>query len=269
VDECTVGPVINPDTLSGYLLRIGAEGCMTQPHQFGRPDMTITGVAVHAGGVVVVGHAGAGFPFANDLVDAGAHFVLGFGVDLGEDWAANLTGAGGVLVDARGTAISVAVITNSVFDYYPPEDQGAHLDTPDGTDSVVLTLGSNGGVLARHALTGPGDQVVAAHAVDDLGKLVLAGYFTNQIDLGQGVIDSTAGGPDAFVQIVSGTAKTGHRLGGVGQQFADAVRWLNDGTVVVAGRYSDDLDLFGNQLPVSANTNVYNGFLARLDLCGP
>ncbi|MDC3953166.1 hypothetical protein [Polyangium jinanense] len=75
---------------------------------------------------------------------------------------------------------------------------GSTLTGKDYGDIVVAEIDEHGTFLQSATYGGPGDDYVEQIALDDEGRRYMAGYFTSQIDFGQGELVNSSGQPRAI-----------------------------------------------------------------------
>ena len=103
-------------------------------------------------------------------------------------------------------------------------------------------------------------------AIDETGNILLAGTFTNALDFGGGPLTS-AGDRDVFIVKLdpNGEHLWSYRFGDAYEQWARALAMGDDGTFVLAGNYTGNLDFGGGPLPLAP---VGALFVARFDSAG-
>lgn len=94
-------------------------------------------------------------------------------------------------------------------------------------------------------------------AIDASGQIVVAGHFTQQLDLGGEPLQAEDASIDAFEHAWS------RRLGGAGEQWAQAVAFDGDGNAHVGGRFEDEL----HRRPDGAAA-IAGGFFGEADFGG-
>lgn len=122
------------------------------------------------------------------------------------------------------------------------------LDGADGTHIWSRSLGADPGVPDCYAIT-----------FDPGGNVVVTGAFTSSIDLGAGPV-AAKGGSDLFVAKFDGV--TGAHLwsktfGGVSDQAGCAATVDEAGHIVIAGTFTDSIDLGGDPLLSVGGSDIF------------
>jgi hypothetical protein len=110
------------------------------------------------------------------------------------------------------------------------------------------------------------DRLPRDLALDAAGNAIVVGRFTGKVDFGSGAIESS-GSSDAFVVSISpkGVTRWARALGGFGFDEAFAVATAPDGTVLVGGDITGEVDFGTGKI----GTGVANApFIAALDPTG-
>jgi hypothetical protein len=164
---------------------------------------------------------------------------------------------GGSTLDSEGNLI-IAGFYNGDVDF----GGGPLTSSLDDWGGFLAKLDTNGDHVWSKAFDGPADQYLKGVGIDPEGNLLIAGDFTQAIDLGGGALAS-AGSNDLFVAKLDaeGNHLSSNRFGGAGEELIWGMRSDASGRLVLWGSYTDSLDLGGT--PVT-DTNS-NRFLAALD----
>ena len=135
-----------------------------------------------------------------------------------------------------------------------------------GTDGYAVVYSPQGKFLWGRSFGGQGDDVVSSVAFDPKGNLIVAGWFSHSITLGERVLES-AGADDLFVAKLraGGDLVWAHHYGGIDVDAVDAIAVSPQGDIVVAGVFRQTITLGGN---VHKSTGGADIFLFKLDAMG-
>lgn len=111
------------------------------------------------------------------------------------------------------------------------------------------------------------NQIGDAIAADELGDVFIAGYFDGAIDLGGGMVITSAGGSDAFVAKLgpTGAPVWGRGFGDAAYQSVSSLAVDADGSVFAAGSFAGSVNFGGGELVATGSSDA---FLAKLDTHG-
>ncbi|MFO0587140.1 MAG: hypothetical protein U0441_06370 [Polyangiaceae bacterium] len=171
--------------------------------------------------------------------------------------------AGGVTVDAADDPIIVGGFAGEI------DFGGGVQSVANGIDAYVVKLSPDGQQLWTRTFGPAGDQVATAVAFDkSSGSIVVAGYFTGSLKIGNDTFTSQ-GGKDIFVFKLDndGNPVWAHAYGGNKDDHATSVAVGPAGEIYVGGGYIDNFAVGGTQLP-AAGTLVENAFLLKFDSSG-
>lgn len=133
------------------------------------------------------------------------------------------------------------------------------------TDVFVLKLDSSGNHLFSKSFGSADFDHGIGVAAGPGGEIALAGSFDGAIDLGGGALSGSD--EDAFVAMLGPTGDHlwSRRFGGAGYDLAKGVGFDPAGNVVVAGLFSNEIDLGGGPLVAEG---IHEIFVAKLDPAG-
>jgi hypothetical protein len=153
----------------------------------------------------------------------------------------------GVAVDSTGSVVVTGNFQGSV------DFGGGALLSAGGSDIFVAKLDASGKHLWSKAFGEANDQAWSAVTVDNLGNVLVTGYFTGSIDFGGGQLPS-AGADDVFIAKLD--EKVGHlwsrRVGDANAQQGMGVAVDTFGTMFVVGRFAGSADFGGGVALTSA-----------------
>jgi hypothetical protein len=254
------------------------DGCACEPDVaapcFSGPP-ALEGVGLCEPGVAVCNKLGTAYGDCIGEVLPAAEKCATAGVDEDCDGDGACTGAiewSRRFGDASGQ-VSMAVATDSagnvviVGNFEGSLDFGAGaLMSVDTTDAFVAKLDASGGHLWSKGFRGTGDQTANRVATDSAGNVIVAGYFVNNIDLGEGSIPS-AGAGDIFVAKLdpAGALIWNKTFGDASGQSLSALAIDGDDAIVIAGYPGTGVDFGGGSL---AGAGQSDGFVAKLDSSG-
>jgi len=165
-------------------------------------------------------------------------------------WARGMGGIAGNV--ARGIAVDEFgnVFTTGVFQLTADFDPGPgtlNLTASGGLEVFVSKLDMNGNALWARAMGGPGSDRGIAIAVDDSGNVFTTGHFegTADFDPGIGEFNLTSEGDfDVFVSKLdeNGDFVWARSIGGIGEDFGEAIATDELGNVYIAGFFNDTVD---------------------------
>lgn len=253
-----------------FVAQVLANGSYGFRERLGGPgDDHVVDVAVDsAGGIILAGW----FTGSTNLGDGETASLGGadaFVAKLDSDGAFAWALAAGDAWSQRATATAVGA-SNEVFvagQFRGLMDLGKPM-AASGTsrDGFIVRLGGDDGshVWSR-CLPGTGDATITSMAVAAQGRLLVAGTFFGDIDLGAGTVTSSAE-QSAFAALydLDGALLWSHAIGATAIQDVRAGLWPN-GDVTLAGTAVGDLD-FGSGPEGSGDPNV---FVVTFDTSGP
>jgi hypothetical protein len=241
----------------------GADGSHLWSRKLGGiGDDTGSSVAVDGfGNVVVTG-------FFSDTVDFGGGPLTGDGTDIfvakysGVDgshlWSKRFGGASSdvsrsVTVDAQGNAVVTGSFSGTV-------DFGGGRMTSAGSSDVFVARysGVDGSHLGSRQFGGTGGASGSSVAVDEIGNVVVTGYFSGTVDFGGGPL--TSDGNDIFVakyKEVEGSHLWSARFGGANSDLGNSVAVDANRNVVVTGSFRDTVDFGGGPLTSVGGSDIF------------
>lgn len=227
-------------------------GDVSQGYRIGGADSE-GGAVVAAGGKTFAvrfrGDLGAGLP-----TSAGDSDVLVAGYDsLSGIWWTRAFGNEGPNVPTAIAQSKGAVIV--ALSFQGTIDAGAGpIESGPGGAALLVRLDAGGDVVWTQALRSDGDVTVSGLTIDPAGgRLVVAGTFSGQLEIGSGTLQS-GGGTDGFVaalDLATTEMQWSHLLGGAGDQHVAAVT-ADAGVTFVVGGFEGELSVDG-AAPVSAD----------------
>lgn len=126
------------------------------------------------------------------------------------------------------------------------------------TDGFVAVLSSQGTPLYIRSMGGAGADAFRGIAVSSSGEMYVTGEFSSTISYaGSSLVSS--GGTDVLVARLSSTATPtwALRAGGSGDDLANAVELLDDGSWAIAGNFSTTMRVGSNTLTSSGSTDAF------------
>lgn len=143
---------------------------------------------------------------------------------------------------------------------------GEVLESALGTDIFVAKLGAGGEPVWSKRFGDSNPQYGRSVAVDDLGYIILTGYFDGDVNFGGATLTS-AGDSDVFVAKLDPDGKHvwSHRFGAAGGQYGARVAADPDRNLILAGLFIGTLDIGGAPLPSAGDVDI---FVAKLDESG-
>ncbi len=228
-------PADPPSARAAWLRSLGGLG----------PDIPFAVGATSDGEVVAAGTFANRAEFGAEALDAPRNrdiFVARLAADGAVRWARRLGGRPGdepraLAIDGDGNAWVVGFFTAALGD----ERSGSALVSNGGADAFVVALTPDGEVAARFAFGGPLADNANAIAVDDRGRIIVAGTFQDELALGSHTLRS-AGGRDAFVAAFDpdGTPRWAMRYGGPRTDEARKILLAGD-EIWVAGTFEGEI----------------------------
>lgn len=236
--------------LDGFIASYSPSGVCRWAHALGGSSSDVGyGVAVDASSnVYVVGY----FNGTADLGDgkgtqsAGSSdaFVASFDAAGQHRWSRPLGGSSGdwghgVAVDAQGNVFVVGRFS-STADFV-----GRTLDSAGLSDIFVASYSASGAYRWAERLGGSATDEGSSIAAGSGGDVCASGYFSGAADLGNGVVESGAGGFDAFVTCFStdGVYHWHKKIGGAVADIGRGVAVDTGGHVYVTGYFTGPADL--------------------------
>lgn len=223
--------------------------------------------ALPGGGAIVAGrfHGRAGFGRHAIATTPGrdAAFVARMRPSGSFAWATALAGTGhdiGLAVLPDGSSLVVGDFRHRVrIGATTLRSQGSY-------DAFVARLDDRGRVLWARRAGGWLTDAARGVAVRADGSALITGRFRGTATFGSHRLTS-AGGTDVFVAAIgpAGRFAWARRLGGPGDDTANGIIALDDGTAMIAGRFTRRVDL-GPRILVGAGRS--DGFVAGLDQRG-
>jgi hypothetical protein len=143
---------------------------------------------------------------------------------------------------------------------------GGPLTSEGGTDIFIAKLDAGGDHLWSKRFGGPKGHLANSVAVGAGDEIVLAGAFTNALDLGGGTLES-AGGLDGFVAKLdpSGEHIWSKRFGDAANQSIFYVAADKDNKIVLSGFLTGAIDFGGGPLVGTGDADIV---VAKLDASG-
>lgn len=220
------------------------------------------------GNVIVAGILAGTVNFGGGvLTGAGINdiFVAKFGPGGAHAWSqrfgdANNQFPSAVDVDTSGNVVVVGLMEGTV------NFGGGNRTSGGGSDAFVAKFASNGTHVWSQRFGDASSQSATAVACDASGNVVVAGYFSGNVNFGGGTLTS-AGSRDVFVAKFdpAGNHLWSQRFGDASLQSATAIAADAAGNVTVTGDFEGTVD-FGGGLLTSAGG--YDVFIAKLASAG-
>lgn len=263
------GPLTSAGTLPGptdvFVAKLDAAGHPLWSKRFGdtaSQQGRALGVSP-TGDVIVVGDFAGSIDFGGgSLTAAGVSSVFITRLDEHGNhlWSEQIDGpsvtAAGAAFDAAGNVFVAGSFLGAI------DVCGSTLDGAGDLDIFVVKLDGSGACLWAKRFGATGDQEARGIAADATGGVLLAGRFQEELDLGNGAMQS-AGGFDGFVGRLSpdGSPSWATRFGDAADQEARALAIADSSHVIVAGTFAGAMDLGGKLLMSAGGGDV---FLAKL-----
>ncbi|MEZ4708965.1 MAG: SBBP repeat-containing protein [Caldilineaceae bacterium] len=145
-----------------------------------------------------------------------------------------------IVVDDADNVYITGSFENTV-DFDPDPDGAAELISAGSDDIFLVALKSNGAFNWAKRIGGVGSDQATGLALDDKGRLHVAGSFSSNVDFdpGDGVTTLTSlGATDAFAIILSidGDLEAAGQMGGVGSEVGRSIA-VDDSGIYVAGSF--------------------------------
>lgn len=140
---------------------------------------------------------------------------------------------------------------------------GGGLTSPADRDAWLARFDTDGQHLFSESYGAAGDQVIAAVATDDAGRMVITGESKGEVDFGGGALQSD-GNTGIFLASfdASGTHQRSMLVGTQGTlQAGVGIALTSDGQTVLTGIFDGTVDFGANPLSTAGGTDV---FVARL-----
>jgi hypothetical protein len=202
------GPFMTANVSDAFAVKLDATGTHQWSKHFGSPGATSDGRSIAIGpdgDVLITGGFSGSIDFGGGPISAsglGDVYLVELGAGGAQAWskhfgaASSVTTAGGVgvAVDASGNVVVTGAFTGSV------NFGDAPLASMSANDIFLAKLDASGAHQWSKRFGEAGTQSAMAVAVDAVGDVMLAGYFTKAVDFGNGALVS-AGGTDAFVAV--------------------------------------------------------------------
>lgn len=262
------GLLSSPSAAAGFVAKLDASGNHVWAFAIGDSVVQGESLAVdHDGSVLIAGSFTGSVDFGGGpLVSAGMSdiFVAKLHSDGSHAWSESFGDVGGESVQALTVDGLGNVIVSGTFE--------ANLDFGDGSltstgsrEVYLAKLDSNGVATWSHQFGSPSLGGTASIATDSEGSVLLTGYFSGTLDFGGGPLSSNES--DVFVAKLDagGAHLWSKRFGGLGSQNATDIAIDEDGSALVAGEFTGDLDFGGGLLANLADGDL---FLAKLDADG-
>lgn len=183
---------------------------------------------------------GFGVRYANGGRDA---FVTKLGANGTPEWAT--TFGGNQSDNAFGVAIGPGNTVHVVGNVRGTIDFGTGATS--GTEDAFWSSYTSAGVFISAARYGDAEgQRATSIVADDLGNIIIGGWFQGNIDFGGGPISSSTD-VDAYVAklAVDGTQLWSKGFGSSGAQRVDSIAVAPNGELIVAGDFDGDVDFGG------------------------
>jgi hypothetical protein len=140
---------------------------------------------------------------------------------------------------------------------------GQELPEPNQRDVLLLKLTSDGDLQWQRSLGGEKWQQAAQVAVDADGSVYVAGTTSGTLDLGGGPLPISGSNNAFFAKLDATGAHVFSRVfGGAGFQSPDSIAMAANGDVILAGRFSGEID-FGAGPLTAWGFDTYNLFVTR------
>jgi chitodextrinase len=245
-----------------YVAKYTSSGVHQWAKRFGgsSDDVSYAIAADSNGSVFIVGAFQGAVDFGGGaLTSAGSQdiFVAKYSAAGTPQWSKRFGGpyddiGYGLAVDRTGDVVLTGYFRNTV-DF----GGGPLTSYADGYDTFVLKLaGTTGAHVWSKRFVNTSDDVGYGVAVDGNGNVAVAGFYMGRIEMGGGVILTSAGSADVFVAKLSGTSGAhiwSRGVGGTGTDRAYDVAVDGSGNVAMTGFFTGSVDFGGG--PLSAGVN--------------
>ncbi|MGK3968939.1 SBBP repeat-containing protein [Sorangium sp. So ce118] len=242
---------------------------------FGDPNIqSATGAGVDSNGNIYIGGTFSGSINlgGETLVSIGTAdvYLASFDASGAHRWSARFGGSGAETLNGLAVTPTDDVVFGGTF-YGSFMFGDAALSSINALDSFVATLDKNGAPRWARQLGDAADQTLRSIAVDPVGNIVIAGYFSGSLLCSAPpvpVCATSSGGTDIFVRKYdpSGAVVWTRIYGDTSNQFATGVAVDAEGSVFLTGRYYGTLTVGPRQVRNSGlGTNL---FVLKLDSSG-
>ncbi|MEM9052413.1 MAG: gliding motility-associated C-terminal domain-containing protein [Bacteroidota bacterium] len=134
------------------------------------------------------------------------------------------------------------------------------------TDVYVSSVSQNGSTNWVKSFGGVQSDRGLGVAIDPIGNILVCGFYTGSMDLGNGITLTSNGGQDAFLAKLGSNGNTlwARTAGSSGNEDrANAISSDTDGNVIVTGQFSGESS-FGN-ITINASDGSIDSFIAKYD----
>ncbi|HNR19974.1 MAG TPA: T9SS type A sorting domain-containing protein [Bacteroidia bacterium] len=195
------------------------------------------------------------------------------------DWARQIGGTGNDLgtsltIDAQGYIYLSGLFSDTVD--LDPGNNTFNTFSVDATDGFVSKLDSMGNLIWTKVIAGTGNQTISAISLDNLGNVIVTGYFEDDVDFNPGTgtaILNSFGNNDIFILKLNPT--TGgfvwvKQIGGSGNEATRiAVKTDPQGKIYFCGYFEQTVDFdTGTGIFNLTSAGGYDGFVCQLDSSG-
>jgi hypothetical protein len=252
----------NKFTHDVFLARFDANGSYAWAYTYGLGGVnTVGGVAVDtAGGVVVAGGFTGLFQVLGQSAGGADIFIMKYDQAGTYSWGkrfgdSNDQSAAGVAVDGSGNIVITGPYTGS-FDF-----GGSPLTAATGTRLFLAKFGPTGAFLWSADYGGPPGQTSLPYgvAVDASGNVIIAGTFTQSVDLGTGVLMGNGATAAFLAKFDPNGAPVWSRSFASGNMAQTAVAPAVDGAgnVYASGTFYGSINLGGGDVASAGGADVF------------
>jgi hypothetical protein len=186
---------------------------------------------------------------------------------LGIEWITSFGGGGEPFVTAIASLADGGVVVLGSFQGSINALDGTRIDAAVGQDGFVLWLSAQGEPTRLATLASDTDVFPYDITVTDEGEVVAVGAFTSDLDVTGEILPFSGDSPEDGFYVryaANGTVLNVHQFGQPGSEGLPQVAPSTAGGVLLAGTYSDDLEILGEVLvpPEPSGSYVY---LLRVD----
>lgn len=196
-------------------------------------------------------------------------YTLSYASDGALRWALPLAGAGadqtrGITGDASGNVLVAGRFTEMIqIGDVPLRAAGGS----NAQDSYVAKLDPSGTLVWAKRFGGPNDDYARGIATDTEGNIYVSGVYTGTVQFDAFTLSSVGGSHDIFVVKLdpTGVVRWARSIGGSGKEEGCELDVTNDGSVTLAGEFSDQATIGTTTF---TSVGKYDLFVARFGSAG-